>query len=138
MSGQQKRRKEAWIYSVFPVSVATGPLGTMVQLYLIYLNGQALGTIYGGLAAAVFNGISIPAALFWGYATDRLHKRKALIALSYALTAVALVSFFFDRTDHGDHIQVLGHLVRVSRFRDPAQPAGDGDRAEEQVGQRLR
>jgi MFS family permease len=101
MSGEPKRRKEGWIYSVFPVSVATGPLGTMVQLYLIYLNGQALGTIYGGLAAAIFNGISIPAALFWGYATDRLHKRKALIALSYAITAVALVSFFFDRTTAG-------------------------------------
>jgi len=50
---------------------------------------------------AIFNGISIPAALFWGFATDRLHKRKALIALSYALMAVALVSFFFDRTTAG-------------------------------------
>jgi len=94
-------RRISWIYSVFPVSVATGPVGTMVQLYLIYLNGQALGTLYGSLAAAIFNGISIPAALFWGLATDRLHKRKALIALSYALMSIALVSFFFDRTTAG-------------------------------------
>ena len=101
MATESKNKRDAWLYSVFPVSVATGPLGTMVQLYLIYLNGQALGTIYGGLAAAIFNGISIPAALFWGFATDRLHKRKALIALSYALMAVALVSFFFDRTTAG-------------------------------------
>ena len=93
--------KTAWLYSVFPVSVATGPLGTMVQLYLIYLNGQALGTIYGSLAMAIYNGISIPAALFWGLATDRLHKRRALIALSYGLMAIALVSFFFDRTTLG-------------------------------------
>ena len=96
-----KLGRTGWLYSVFPVSVATGPLGTMVQLYLIYLNGQALGTIYGSLAVAIFNGISIPAALFWGVATDRLHKRRALIALSYALMAIALVSFFFDRTTAG-------------------------------------
>ncbi|MCL4356228.1 MAG: hypothetical protein JRN56_04795 [Nitrososphaerota archaeon] len=93
--------KDRWLYSTFPVSVATGPLGTMVLLYLITLNGQALGTIYGGLASAVYNGISIPAALFWGVTIDRLHKRKGLIALSYALTAVALASFFFGGSAAG-------------------------------------
>ena len=93
--------RDRWLYSVFPISVATGPLGTMVQLYLIQLNGQALGTIYGGLASAIYNGISIPAALFWGMTIDRLHKRKGLIALSYALVAVALVSFYFDRSTGG-------------------------------------
>jgi len=101
MTEKTKTRRTTWIYSVFPVSVATGPVGTMVQLYLIYLNGQALGTIYGSLATAIFNGVSIPAALFWGVATDRLHKRKSLVALSYALIAVALVSYFFDRTTYG-------------------------------------
>ena len=101
MDEKPKPKRVSWLYSVFPISVATGPLGTMVQLYLIHLNGQSLGTIYGGLAVAIFNGISIPAALFWGFTTDRLHKRKALIALSYALMAVALVSFFFDRTTAG-------------------------------------
>jgi len=97
----KKPARTAWLYSVFPASIAAGPLGTMVQLYLIQLNGQALGTIYGSLAAAIYNGVSIPAALFWGFATDRLHKRKSLIALSYALVAVALVSYYFDRTTTG-------------------------------------
>jgi len=101
MTEAKKQHRIAWIYSVFPVSMATGPVGTMVQLYLIYLNGQALGTIYGSLASAIYNGASIPAALFWGVATDRLHKRKALVALSYALVAIALVSYFFDRTTYG-------------------------------------
>ena len=101
MSGAERKSRVAWVYSVFPVSIATGPLGTMVQLYLIALNGQALGTIYGGLAAAVYNGVSIPAALFWGVTIDRLHKRKGLIALSYALIAVALVSYYFDSTTTG-------------------------------------
>jgi len=101
MTAEPKTRRTTWIYSAFPVSIAIGPVGTMVQLYLIYLNGQALGTIYGSLATAIFNGVSIPAALFWGVATDRLHKRKSLVALSYALIAVALVSYFFDRTTSG-------------------------------------
>ena len=96
-----KRRKDSWLYSTFPVSVATGPLGTMVLLYLIELNGQALGTIYGGLASAVYNGISIPAALVWGITIDRLHRRRGLITLGYALTAIAFVSFFFDRSTGG-------------------------------------
>ncbi len=90
-----------WLYSTLPISVATGPLGTMIQLYLIALNGQALGTIYGGLASAIYNGISIPAALFWGVTIDRVHRRKGLVALSYALVAVALVSFYFDRSTEG-------------------------------------
>ena len=93
--------KEKWLYSILPISVATGPLGTMIQLYLISLNGQALGTIYGGLASAVYNGISIPAALFWGLTIDRVHRRKGLIALSYSLVAVALVSFYFDQSTGG-------------------------------------
>jgi MFS family permease len=101
MPGEKGKSRVAWVYSVFPVSIATGPLGTMIQLYLIALNGQALGTIYGGLAAAIYNGISIPAALFWGVTIDRLHKRRGLIALSYALIAVALVSYYFDSTTVG-------------------------------------
>jgi MFS family permease len=101
MSQEPEKKRTAWIYSSFPISVATGPVGTIVQLYLIYLNGQALGTIYGSFATAVYNGVSIPAALFWGVATDRLHKRKSLVALSYALVAIALVSYFFDRTTAG-------------------------------------
>ncbi|MDE1852193.1 MAG: hypothetical protein KGI38_00405 [Thaumarchaeota archaeon] len=101
MAAGKRPKRDNWLYSTFPISVAIGPLGTMVQLYLIALNGQALGTIYGGLASAIYNGISIPAALFWGFTIDRLHKQRALIALGYALTAIALVSFFFDRSTDG-------------------------------------
>jgi MFS family permease len=99
--GGRRARKTSWVYSVFPVALATGPLGTMVQLYLIELNGVTLGTIYSSLAIAIFNGVSIPAAIFWGFATDRLHRRRGLIAASYALMAVVLVSFYFDRTTAG-------------------------------------
>ena len=100
-TGRRGSRKISWIYSVFPVSLATGPLSTMVQLYLIELNGVTLGTIYGSLAAAAFNGVSIPAAIFWGFATDRLRRRRVLIVVSYALMALVLLSFYFDRTTAG-------------------------------------
>lgn len=99
--GGRRTRRINWVYSVFPVALATGPLGTMVQLYLIELNGITLGTIYASLAVAIFNGVSIPAAIFWGFTTDRLHSRRGLIAVSYAIMAVVLVSFYFDSTAAG-------------------------------------
>ncbi|MDG6989236.1 MAG: hypothetical protein JRN21_07935 [Nitrososphaerota archaeon] len=110
---EPKAKHDRWLYSVFPVSFATGPLGTMVLLYLVELNGQTLGTIYGGLASAVFNGISIPAALFWGVAIDRLHKRRALVALSYSLTAALLASFYFVGSAGGT-IAIYGMISFVS------------------------
>jgi MFS family permease len=99
--GGRQAKRPNWVYSVFPIALATGPLGTMVQLYLIELNGVTLGTIYGSLAVAIFNGVSIPAAIFWGFATDRLHRRRGLIAASYALMAIVLLSFYFDSTTAG-------------------------------------
>ncbi len=91
----------SWVYSVFPVALATGPLGTLVQLYLIELNGPHLGTLYASLAVAIFNGVGIPASIFWGFTTDRLHKRRVIIAGSYAAMALVLTSFYFDRSTGG-------------------------------------
>jgi MFS family permease len=101
MGTETKTRRAGWVYSTFPIALASGPLGTLVQLYLIDINGINLGTIYGSLAAAIFNGVSIPAALFWGFAIDRIHSRKWMITLSYALMGLVLVSFFFDTTTGG-------------------------------------
>ncbi len=101
MSREGKAKRLNWVYSTLPIALATGPLGTLVTLYLIQLNGITLGTIYSSLAAAVFNGVSIPAAIFWGFATDRLHKRRALVVGSYALLGAVLVSFYLDRTTAG-------------------------------------
>lgn len=101
MSQGGPSQKKGWVYSVFPIAIATGPLGTLVQLYLIQLNGIDLGTIYGSLASGIYNGVGIPAALFWGLTTDRLHRRRALIALSYGLMGLVLISFYFDTTTAG-------------------------------------
>lgn len=101
MGTKTSTRRVNWIYSTFPIALASGPLGTLVQLYLIDINGINLGTIYGGLAAAIFNGVSIPAALFWGFAIDRIHTRRWMITLSYALMGLVLVSFYFDTSTGG-------------------------------------
>jgi MFS family permease len=90
-----------WVYSVFPASLAAGPLGTLVQLYLIELNGIHQGTLYISVAVAVYNAVGIPAAVFWGFATDRIHQRRLLIASSYAVTAAILASLYFDSTTAG-------------------------------------
>ena len=97
----QGKRDARWMYSVLPVSIATGPLGTLIALYLVNLNGRALGTIYASLAVAGFNGVSIPAAIFWGRATDRFHSRKPLIAASYSLMALTLFALSIVNTSIG-------------------------------------
>ncbi|HYC12561.1 MAG TPA: MFS transporter [Nitrososphaerales archaeon] len=100
-AGPGPRKRMAWVYSAFPASLAAGPLGTLVQLYLIELNGVTLGTLYGSLAVAVFNGVSIPAAIFWGFATDRLRRTRAIVAGSYGILTVVLFTFYLDRTTAG-------------------------------------
>jgi MFS family permease len=72
-----------------------------VQLYLIQLNGHPLGTIYAGLAVALYNGVSIPAAIFWGFASDRLHERRTLVILSYSIMALVLFAFYYSSSTPG-------------------------------------
>jgi predicted MFS family arabinose efflux permease len=100
-SASSSPKRFEWIYSVLPISMATGPMGTVVQLFIIEQNGIVLGTIYAGLAVAIFNGIGIPAAIFWGFTTDRLRKRRALVIVSYTATAGTMLLFFLYQTTPG-------------------------------------
>ncbi len=86
---------------MIPASLAGGPLGTLIQLYLIQLNGPSLGVIYASLAVAAFNLVSIPASMFWGYATDRLRLRGAILVGSYGSTALILFTLLFVRSAPG-------------------------------------
>jgi len=104
-----KPRRIDWVYSTLPINVALGPIGTFVQLYLIQLNGVQAGTVYVAAAVTAFNAVSIPAAIIWGFATDRLRKRKLVIVISYALTTIFLLSFFF--TDSNSSIILVYSLV---------------------------
>jgi MFS family permease len=96
-----EKSSSRWVYSVLPESLASGALGTLVQLYLIQLNGHYLGTIYATLAVALSTGASIPASIFWGYVTDRIHLRRAVIVSSYAVVSLNLFAFYFIRSTAG-------------------------------------
>jgi MFS family permease len=99
-SGNLKPREHGvdWIYSVLPINVALGPVGTFVQLYILELHGTVIDI---GLAITLFNGVSIPAAMIWGFATDRFHERKTIVVASYLAVGGTLVMFLFTRTIYG-------------------------------------
>ena len=80
---------------MLPINMATGPVATFAQLYILHLHGSVIDI---GLAATLFAAASIPAAIFWGFVTDRLHTRKGLVVWSYVLIALLLFSFLFVRT----------------------------------------
>lgn len=87
--------KTSWLYSVLPISIASGPVGTLIQLYILQLNGSVIDV---GLAITLSSVVSIPAALIWGLTTDRLHKRVPIIVVSYLMVATSLISFLFVQT----------------------------------------
>ena len=90
-----KANRVAWINSVLPISIALGPISTIIQLFILNMHGTVIEV---GLAITLYNTVSIPAAMFWGFATDRAHKRKPIIIVSYVATAGVFVLFFVART----------------------------------------
>jgi MFS family permease len=90
-----RANRVAWINSVLPISIALGPVSTIIQLFILNMHGTVIEV---GLAITLYNTISIPAAMFWGFATDRAHKRRLIIVLSYLATAVVFGLFLFART----------------------------------------
>lgn len=88
------KSKANWVYATLPAAIATGPIGTLVQLYLIELNGNRLGTIYAGLAVAAFYLVGIPATIFWGYAADRYRSRRTILMSTYAAMSGVLVALY--------------------------------------------
>jgi len=90
--------KDDWIYSTLPINIALGPVGTFVQLYILTLHGTVIDI---GLATTLFNAVTIPAAMIWGYATDRSDRRKPIIVLSYLAVAGTLILFLSVRTVYG-------------------------------------
>jgi MFS family permease len=87
-----------WVYSILPINIALGPVGTFVQLYILELHGTVIDI---GLAITLFNAVSIPAAMVWGFATDRSHRRKVIIVTSYLAVAATLMLFIFTGTIYG-------------------------------------
>lgn len=96
--------------------MAIGPVGTFAQLYILELRGSVLDI---GLATTLFAAASIPAAIFWGFITDRIPTRKALVVCSYILIAVTLFSFSFVRTIYGIIIVYSAFSFLSSAFATP-------------------
>jgi MFS family permease len=78
--------------------MAIGPVGTFAQLYILELHGSVIAI---GLLATFFAAASIPAAIFWGFVTDRIQTRKGLVVWSYVLIAAVLCAFFYVKTIYG-------------------------------------
>ncbi len=89
--------RSAWVNAVLPFNIALGPVSTLVQLLILQLNGTVVEV---GLALTLFNAVSIPAALFWGFVTDRFPQRRPLILASFVATPMLLMLFLFANTGY--------------------------------------
>lgn len=94
-SSPKTHKNAGWVKSVVPFSIATGPISTLVVLLVLNLHGTVIDV---GYAVTLFNAVSIPAAIFWGFATDRFHRRRAIIIAGYLATAAIILLFLFAGT----------------------------------------
>jgi MFS family permease len=106
LSEGQRKGDLGWVYTVLPINIALGPIGTLVQLLILNLHGSVIDI---GIAITLFNAVSIPSAIIWGMATDRYHKRNPIIFLSYFAVAGTLGLFLLSRTIHG--IEILYAII---------------------------
>lgn len=97
-TGSEKVKHVAWVNTVLPFNIALGPVGTLIQLYILNLHGTVIDV---GLAITLFNAVGIPAAIVWGFVTDRFHRRRPIIIASYLVTAGILISFLFAKAVYG-------------------------------------
>jgi len=92
MTTKERAKKDEggvrWFYSQVPVAIATGPVGTLIQLYILELHGTVIDV---GLTITLFNAVSIPAAVVWGYVTDRFQSRKTILVLSCVAISANLI-----------------------------------------------
>jgi hypothetical protein len=60
----------AWVDAILPFNIALGPVGTLIQLLILNLHGTVIEV---ALAITLFNAVGVPAAVVWGFVTDRFH-----------------------------------------------------------------
>jgi MFS family permease len=93
----QARKPAAWVDAILPFNIALGPVGTLIQLLILNLNGTVIDV---ALAITLFNAVGVPAAVLWGFVTDRFYRRKPILIISYLATAAILFSFLFANTGY--------------------------------------
>ena len=101
---------------MLPINMAIGPVGTFAPLYILELHGSVLDI---GVATTLFAAASIPAAIFWGFITDRVQTRKALVVWSYFLIAGILFCFALVRTVYGIILVYSAFSFLSSAFATP-------------------
>jgi MFS family permease len=111
----QTQKSAAWVDAILPFYVALGPVGTLIQLLILNLNGTVIDV---ALAITLFNAVGVPAALVWGFVTDRFQRRKLIIVASFVV--------------------VRGVFICHRRINHTSQPADYGDGAEAEVGNSIR
>ncbi len=93
----QTRKTAAWVDAVIPFNIAVGPVSTLIQLLILNFQGTVIDVAF---AIALFSAVGVPAAVFWGFVTDRFQRRKNIIVASYLVTAAILISFLFVDTGY--------------------------------------
>ncbi|MGB9959671.1 MAG: MFS transporter [Candidatus Bathyarchaeales archaeon] len=85
------KASKSWMNVILPFNMAVGPVGTFAQLYILELGGSVVDV---SLAVALYNLVSIPSLMLWGFVTDRVYKRRLMIIGSFLSTSLFLTLFF--------------------------------------------
>jgi hypothetical protein len=104
------------VNAVLPFNVALGSVGTLIQLLILNLHGTVIDV---GLAITLFNAVSVPAAIIWGFVTDRFHRRKPIQTIHISPSISVLVNYVYRFVwvvvicccDPRDHKRAFRNLV---------------------------
>jgi len=108
LKANQTGKTAAWVDAVIPFNIAVGPVSTLTQLLILNFQGTVIDVAF---AIALFSAVGVPAAVFWGFVTDRFQRRKNIIVASYLVTAAILISFLF-----ADTVYLVSLLYAVFSF----------------------
>jgi MFS family permease len=95
--------------AVLPFNMALGPAGTFVQLYILELNGTVIDV---SLAVTLYNVVSIPSVMFWGFVTDRFNRRRPMIVASFLSTSFIFLLFLAAGTTY--YVAILYTLLSLA------------------------
>ncbi len=112
----QHQNSASWLDAIIPFNIAFGPVGTLVQLLILHLDGTVIDV---ALAITLFNAVGIPAALVWGIVTDRFHHRRTIVVASYLASAAILLSFLFVSTGYGVSLLYAAFSFAISASTTP-------------------
>lgn len=84
-----------WFYSVIPHRIATGSTLSLPPLFITEVLGGTVAQV--GLITALGSAVSAPAALVWGWLSDRVGPRKLYLTLGFLGFALPTLLMGFSR-----------------------------------------